>query len=91
MTINLNKIEEIYGKNYIYEFYDNKEEAINNINYLISLGFKDVSDIVENNPYMFLIDEKTFKEKVSNIIDKLGVEYIEKLEQDFTLWGEIDE
>ena len=91
MKLNLNKIEEIYGENSVYEFYDNKDEVISNINYLVSLGFKDVFDIVENNPYMFLIDTNIFKEKVSNIIDELGVEYIEKLEQDFTLWGEIDE
>lgn len=91
MKLNINKIEEIYGNSSIYELKDNMDELITNMNYLVSLGFTDVYDIVEKYPYMFLMDKKVFKERVSNLIKKLGVEYIEKLEEDFTLWGEIDD
>ena len=91
MKLNLDKIEEIYGQSSIYEFYENKENVTTNINYLTSKGFKDVYDIVETYPYIFIIEPEEFKKKVSNLIEHLGVEYIEKLEEDFTLWGEIDD
>ena len=44
---------------------------------------------METNPYMFLYDKKIFVDKMDKLIKKLGVEYIEKLEDDFSLWGEI--
>ena len=91
MKLDIDKIEDIYGNSSIYELKDNMNELIENMNYLVSRGFTDVYDIVEKYPYMFLIDKKVFKEKVSNLINKLGVEFIEKLEKDFTLWGEIDD
>ena len=91
MKLDLNKIQDIYGQSSIYEFKDHLDEVVNNMNYLLSLGFNDVYDIVENNPYIFFNDNKIFKQKVNSLIDKLGPFYFEKLEENVFLWGEIDD
>lgn len=90
MKINFKKIMEIYGNNSIYSFKDNIEDVEENINYLLKLGFKDVYDIVEQYPYMFLMCEDIFKEKVNKLINKLGIEYLSILEEDTTLWGGVE-
>jgi len=89
MKLDLNKIQEIYGDSSIYEIKNHMDQVVDNMNYLLSLGFNDVYNIVENDPYMFLYDKKEFINKIDKLINKLGVEYIEKLEEDFSLWGEI--
>ena len=63
MILDLDKIREIYGDSSIEELNDNIETLSNNMNYLIKLGFDDVYDMVSLYPYMFLIEEETFKEK----------------------------
>ena len=89
MKLNLKKIQEIYGNSAIYEIENHLDIIVNNMNYLVSLKFNNVYSILETNPYMFLYDNNRFKEKVNNLIQKLGVEYIEKLDNDISLWGEI--
>lgn len=90
MKINFKKITEIYGNNSIYEFRDNIDDVSENINYLFKLGFKNVYDIVELYPYMFLMCEDIFKEKVNQLINKLGIEYLDILDEDTTLWGGVE-
>ncbi|MBQ9018739.1 MAG: hypothetical protein IJ097_00305 [Bacilli bacterium] len=90
MKIDLEKIKEIYGENTIYQLKENIENVSNNISFLSSLGFDDVINIFENSPYMFLYTPTIFKRKVNALIDKLGVEYIEKLDNDISLWGDLD-
>lgn len=91
MKIDLNKIKEVYGENTLYEIKNHIEEITSNMSFLASIGFKDVIDIFENNPYMFLYTPLIFKEKVNKLLDKLGFDYIEKLENDISLWGELDD
>lgn len=91
MELDLYKIKDIYGNSSIYEIKDHMEEVINNMKYIKSLGFEDIYNIVEVNPYIFLIDSKIFKEKVNNLINKLGAFYFEKLEENIFLWGEIND
>ena len=91
MKLDLEKISFIYGESSIYEFKDNVEKLANNINYLSKIGFSDVYDIVALYPYLFIIEENEFKEKIDYLINKLGVEFIEKLEQDTNLWEIVNE
>lgn len=91
MKNDLDKIKEIYGESSIYELQENIEELISNMKYLSSLGFTDIYDIVSTHPYMFLIDEDEFQNKVNILIKELGVEYIEKLEEDTSLWEKVYE
>lgn len=90
MKINFSKISEIYGKNTLYEFKENIEDVTDNINYLLKLGFTDVYDILELYPYMFLMSNDIFKEKVDRLINHLGVEYLNILSEDTTLWGGVE-
>ena len=91
MILDLDKIREIYGDSSIEELNDNIEPLTHNMNYLIKIGFDDVYDTVSIYPYMFLIDEETFKEKVNNLIDSLGFDYIEKLAEETSLWENVNE
>ena len=90
MKIDFKKIMEIYGTNSIYEFKENIEDVEENINYLIKLGFKNVYEIVELYPYMFLMCEDLFKEKVNILINNLGMEYLNIFEENTTLWGGVE-
>ena len=91
MNINFNKIQKIYGTSTIIEFQENKEELIENIKYLNKLGFDNIEDIIELFPYMFLIERENFKEKVNELIGKLGIDYLEKLNEDTSLWENVNE
>ena len=90
MKLDLDKIKEIYGEKIIYQLDDNIEELISNMKYLLHLGFDDVYDIVSLYPYMFIMDEDLFREKVDILINNLGVEYKEKLSLDTSLWEEVN-
>ena len=90
-SINFNKIQKIYGTSTIIEFQENKEELIENIKYLNKLGFDNIEDIIELFPYMFLIERENFKEKVNELIGKLGIDYLEKLNEDTSLWENVNE
>lgn len=90
MKIDFKKLNEIYGINLIYEFKKNIDDVEENINYLIKLGFSNIYDVLELYPYMFLMTEDIFKEKVNLLIEHLGVEYISLLEENTDLWGGVE-
>ena len=90
MKIDFKKLNEIYGINLIYEFKKNIDDVEENINYLIKLGFSNIYDVLELYPYMFLMTEDIFKEKVNLLIEHLGVEYISLLEEITDLWGGVE-
>lgn len=87
MNLDLEKLKEIYGDSIINEISTNVGNLINNINYLKSRQFTNAEEIFERYPYAFLTNEEEFKSKVDKLITSLGVEYIEKLEEDMNLWS----
>ena len=89
MKINIEKIKEIYGNDSIYEIKDNLDVVIDNLNYLVKCKFSNIYEILESYPYLFLYPKEEFKSKVDNLINSLGVEYIEKLDDDMSLWGDL--
>lgn len=91
MDIDLQKLSQIYGNNIIHDIEDELDNLIANIKYLKKLGFKNVEDIIELYPYVFIKDNIDFEEKVNLLIKKVGISYIELLESDTTLWGWLDE
>lgn len=91
MNLDLEKIQEIYGNSIIKEISANVGSLINNINYLEQRHFDNADEVFELYPYAFLQDEDTFKGKVDNLILTLGVEYIERLQEDMSLWSILDE
>ncbi len=91
MVLNIEKLKEIYGETVLYDIKENLDSIIANINYLLSKKFKDIFDIFETYPYLFMNTPEVFQKKVDSLIEKLGVEYIEKLEHNYSLWGEVND
>ena len=91
MELDMNRIKEIFGNSAILEIKDNQEDFLDNIKYLISLGCPNVYELVEIYPYTFLIDTNDFKSKVKTLLDSLGVESFEKIENNLEIWGSLDE
>lgn len=90
MEINLEKLEEIYGKSLVKEMHDDIENLIENMKYLDKLEFDDIYDIIEINPYLFLIDNNEFIKRINNLITSLGIEYLQILAEDTSYWGDIE-
>lgn len=91
MKMNLDKIKEIYGSNYLYEINENIEEVVHNMNFLVKRKFSNVYELLEMNPYIFLLPTDIFEEKVDNLIKELGIEYKEKIEEDMSIWSNLDD
>lgn len=90
MEINLEKLEEIYGKSLVKEMHDDIENLIENMKYLDKLEFDDIYDIIEINPYLFLIDNNEFIKRINNLITSLGIEYLQILAEDTSYWWNIE-
>lgn len=90
MEINLEKLEEIYGKSLVKEMHDDIENLIENMKYLDKLEFDDIYDIIEVNPYLFLIDNNEFIKRINDLITFLGIEYLQILAEDTSYWGNIE-
>lgn len=90
MEINLEKLEEIYGKSLVKEMHDDIENLIENMKYLDKLEFDDIYDIIEINPYLFLIDNNEFIKRINNLITSLGIEYLQIFAEDTSYWGNIE-
>ena len=85
MEINYNKIIEIYGKEYITLINDNIDDVVNNLSYLQELGFQDIEDIFERYTYIFIQDNKCFKEKINKLITNLGFDYVNIIETNLSM------
>lgn len=88
--MNIEKLTEIYGNSVARVIYDNIDAFTNNIKYLESKSFTNIMDLVHLYPYSFIQEEDEFIEKVDNLIEKLGVDYIEKINENYELWGDVD-
>ena len=89
MDFDFSKIEEIYGKETVTNIKDNIEEVTSNINYLIYLGFNDTEDLFERETLLFLYDTETFKNKINQLIKKLGPNYVNIIEEDISQLEEL--
>lgn len=91
MKLDLEKINELYGQDAVYVIKDHIEDISSNMSFLASIGFSNIYDVLAINPYMFICTPVLFKNKVNKLIDKLGFDYLEKLDNDISLWGELDD
>lgn len=91
MNIDFSKISKIYGENIVTELKDRIDDVVDNISYLERLGFTDIENIAERHITIFLCDTTTFKNKINNLINKLGPEYIEKIETNLDILGEYND
>ena len=87
--MNLEKIKEIYGEDIYEDIINNKELVMNNINYLNSKNITIIEDIIERYGIILLYEEDEFKDKIDSLINKLGDNYIEELENNVDLLEEL--
>lgn len=91
MELDIAKLANIYGTSIIHDINDEIENLVPNIRYMKSIGFTNVEDIIELYPFLFIKDNVEFTEKVEQLINKVGSDYIEVLNTNTELWGYIDE
>ena len=89
MKIDFEKIEEIYGSSVIEEIKNNSKDILENIKYLKELKINDIEDIFERYPLIFICDKNEFKNKVDKLISKIGINYVDMLDNNMELWEEL--
>ena len=89
MKIDFKKIEEIYGSSVIDEMKNSLNDILENIKYLKYLKINDIEDVFERYPLIFICNEKEFKNKINKLILKIGINYIDILDNDMELWEEL--
>lgn len=89
MNIDFGKINEIYGEDGLETCRENVDYLVDNINYLIRLGFDYYEEIIERYPLAFVEEPSIVKKKLDNLIKRLGGEYLEILSDDMSLFEEL--
>lgn len=89
MKIDFGKIRELYGEEALLTCKENIDYLVENINYLIKLGFEDYEDIIERFPLAFIEEPSIVKERIDKLIQRLGVEYLDILNEDMSLFEEL--
>lgn len=89
MKIDFEKIEEIYGSSVIEEIQNSSKDILENIKYLKELNINDIEDIFERYPLIFICEKNEFKNKVDKLISKIGINYVDMLDNDMELWEEL--
>ena len=89
MDIDFNKIEKIYGKSAIESISVLRDDVIKNIEYFMLLGFDDAIDIFERQVLIFICPNEEFISKVNTLIKKIGINYIDEIENDISLLDEL--
>lgn len=87
--MDFDKIIKIYGEEYIELINENIDEVKANLKYLSEIGFHDIEDIFERYTPIFITSNETFKEKIRDLVIKLGVNYVDIIENDLGLMEEL--
>ena len=80
----IDDIVDTYGSSIKKDIVDNKETVMDNYNYLKNLNVISVDEIFTRYIIMFL--DEDFKKKINRLILKLGEDYIEKIEEDISIF-----
>ncbi len=86
MNIDFGKCREIYGDEVLINCKEESTDLAKSINYLIKLGFNDWEDIIERYLIVFTDSFENVKIKIDKLIEILGTDYVEILENDMGLW-----
>lgn len=90
LEIDLAVTESIYGSDVLASMADMTEEVVNNIEYLVELGFAEtVSDICNRFGPALIEDRYLFRDKVDRMLSALGPDAIEKAGEDMSCWEEL--
>lgn len=88
--MDIEKIMQIYGEEYKEIINENKDDVKANLLYLSEIGFTDVEDIFERCTPIFIREPESFKEKIRELVIKLGINYVEIIENDLGLLEELE-
>ncbi len=83
--IDFNKINELYGIDVLKDIKTNEHDVIKNLMYFAILGFDDTIDIFERKALVFIDDNISFKSKIDKLIDKIGINYVDEIENNIDL------
>ena len=89
MTINYDKILDIYGESCLVLILENIQNIEKNINYLNGLGYTDTIDIFERYPYLFIKTNTEFENQINSLITKLGINHVDIIENNLDLLEEL--
>ena len=88
--MDIERIVNTYGEEYREIIYENKEDIKENLLYMAEIGFSDVEDIFERCTPIFIRSNQSFREKVRDLVIKLGINYVELIENDLGLLEELE-
>ncbi len=91
MEFDIEKITEIYGKGILKELEEQKEEWIENVEYLKEKHAPRIQELMERYPYTFLMDPILFQRKVESLLNTLGINAWEQIEEEMDLWEALDD
>ena len=89
LQIDLKTMKEVYGKE-IYEIISSNIDIIEeNLKYLRKLKFDDYVGIFERCPIIFTYFPKDFRRKFDELVQRVGDNYVEKIESNIDLVEEL--
>lgn len=87
LEISLDTIADIYGSHVVTQMAQMPCDVVNNIEYLISLGFEeDVTDICNRYGILLCQDCGYFSDQVQKLICRMGDDYVQKMGSDMSCW-----
>lgn len=87
--INLKSMKEVYGSEIFEMLLDNIEIVEKNLQYLNELKFDDFLGLLERCPILFTYFPEEFKRKIDKLIEKIGENYVEIIQNDIGLLEEL--
>ena len=84
-NVDLDRIEEVFGEDYIKTINENINLIDENVKLLEKLKFDDIEEIFERCPDIFIYNANEFETKINKLIKKLGEKYVEKIEEDISI------
>ena len=83
-NVDLNSIKEIFGEEYIEMINENIDVIDKNVKIMYELNFDDVEGIFERCPEVFMYNPSEFETKIKDLIEKLGENYVDRIEEDIS-------
>ena len=83
----LENIIDTYGEDIKEDILENKDIVLENYNFLQELNIISVDEIFQRDITIFL--DENFKNKVNKLISNLGEDYIEKIEENISIFDSL--
>jgi len=86
--VDLNKMKEIYGEEILELIKDNMDIVVENILIMKKYNFSDIQWLFESSPAFFLNFPMDFEKKLKKIIKKVGLNYVQYIQENVCLLEE---